>query len=174
MEQVWRPHHELQEEQMNKTSENSLAHTKWECKYHLVFAPKYRRQIIYRELRADIGKILRELCERKGVEIIEAECCPDHIHMLVRIPPKYSVSEVMGFLKGKSSLMIFDRHANLKYKYGNRNFWCRGYYVDTVGKNAKKIQEYIQHQLEEDKISDQISLKEYTDPFTGKPADKRK
>ena len=159
---------------MNKTSENSLAHTRWECKYHLVFAPKYRRQIIYRELRADIGKILRELCERKGVEIIEAECCPDHIHMLVRIPPKYSVSEVMGFLKGKSSLMIFDRHANLKYKYGNRNFWCRGYYVDTVGKNAKKIQEYIQHQLEEDKISDQISLKEYTDPFTGKPADKRK
>ena len=159
---------------MNKTSENSLAHTKWECKYHLVFAPKFRRQIIYRELRADIGKILRELCERKGVEIIEAECCPDHIHMLVRIPPKYSVSEVMGFLKGKSSLMIFDRHANLKYKYGNRNFWCRGYYVDTVGKNAKKIQEYIQHQLEEDKINDQISLKEYTDPFTGKPADKRK
>ena len=159
---------------MNKTSENSLAHTKWECKYHLVFAPKYRRQIIYRELRADIGKILRELCERKGVEIIEAECCPDHIHMLVRIPPKYSVSEVMGFLKGKSSLMIFDRHANLKYKYGNRNFWCRGYYVDTVGKNAKKIQEYIQHQLEEDKINDQISLKEYTDPFTGKLADKRK
>ena len=159
---------------MNKTSENSLAHTKWECKYHLVFAPKYRRQIIYRELRADIGKILRELCERKGVEIIEAECCPDHIHMLVRIPPKYSVSEVMGFLKGKSSLMIFDRHANLKYKYGNRNFWCRGYYVDTVGKKAKKIQEYIQHQLEEDKINDQISLKEYTDPFTGKPADKRK
>ena len=159
---------------MNKTSENSLAHTRWECKYHLVFAPKYRRQIIYRELRADIGKILRELCERKGVEIIEAECCPDHIHMLVRIPPKYSVSEVMGFLKGKSSLMIFDRHANLKYKYGNRNFWCRGYYVDTVGKNAKKIQEYIQHQLEEDKINDQITLKEYTDPFTGKPADKRK
>ena len=159
---------------MNKTSENSLAHTRWECKYHLVFAPKYRRQIIYRELRADIGKILRELCERKGVEIIEAECCPDHIHMLVRIPPKYSVSEVMGFLKGKSSLMIFDRHANLKYKYGNRNFWCRGYYVDTVGKNAKKIQEYIQHQLEEDKINDQISLKEYTDPFTGKPVDKRK
>ena len=159
---------------MNKTSENTLAHTRWECKYHLVFAPKYRRQIIYRELRADIGKILRELCERKGVEIIEAECCPDHIHMLVRIPPKYSVSEVMGFLKGKSSLMIFDRHANLKYKYGNRNFWCRGYYVDTVGKNAKKIQEYIQHQLEEDKINDQISLKEYTDPFTGKPADKRK
>ena len=155
--------------QMNKSSSNSLAHTRWECKYHIVFAPKYRRQIIYRQLRKDIGKILRDLCERKGVEIIEAECCPDHIHMLVRIPPKYSVSEIMGYLKGKSSLIIFDRHANLKYKYGNRHFWCRGYYVDTVGKNAKKIQEYIQKQLEEDKINDQITLKEYIDPFTGKP-----
>ena len=154
---------------MNKSSSNSLAHTRWECKYHIVFAPKYRRQIIYRQLRKDIGKILRDLCERKGVEIIEAECCPDHIHMLVRIPPKYSVSEIMGYLKGKSSLIIFDRHANLKYKYGNRHFWCRGYYVDTVGKNAKKIQEYIQKQLEEDKINDQITLKEYIDPFTGKP-----
>ena len=155
---------------MNKNSSNtSLAHTKWECKYHLVFAPKYRRQVIYRQLKADIGKILRELCERKGIEIIEAECCPDHIHMLVRIPPKYSVSEIMGYLKGKSSLMIFDRHANLKYKYGNRHFWCRGYYVDTVGKNAKKIKEYIQKQLEEDKVNDQISLMEYIDPFTGKP-----
>ena len=155
---------------MNKnSSNNSLAHTKWECKYHLVFAPKYRRQVIYRQLKADIGKILRELCERKGIEIIEAECCPDHIHMLVRIPPKYSVSEIMGYLKGKSSLMIFDRHANLKYKYGNRHFWCRGYYVDTVGKNAKKIKEYIQKQLEEDKVNDQISLMEYIDPFTGKP-----
>ena len=152
---------------MNKTSENSLAHTRWECKYHLVFAPKYRRQIIYRELRADIGKILRELCERKGVEIIEAECCPDHIHMLVRIPPKYSVSEVMGFLKGKSSLMIFDRHANLKYKYGNRHFWCRGYYVDTVGKNTKIIEEYIRNQLQSDIMEDQISMKEFFDPFTG-------
>ena len=132
----------------------------WECKYHIVFAPKYRRQIIYGKIKRDVGKILRELCERKGVEIVEAECCVDHIHMLVRIPPKYSVSEVMGFLKGKSSLMIFDRHANLKYKYGNRNFWCRGYYVDTVGKNAKKIQEYIRNQLVEDKLKDQISLKE--------------
>ena len=141
---------------------------------YLVFAPKYRRQIIYRELCADIGRILRELCERKGIEIVEAECCPDHIHMLVKIPPKYSVSEIMGYLKGKSSLIIFDRHANLKYKYGNRHFWCRGYYVDTVGKNAKKIQEYIQRQLEEDRLSDQIALKEYTDPFTGEPADKRK
>lgn len=146
---------------------NSLSHTTWECKYHLVFAPKYRRQIIYGKLKVDIGKILRELCERKGIEIIEAECCVDHIHMLVRIPPKYSVSEIMGYLKGKSSLMIFDRHANLKYKYGNRHFWCRGYYVDTVGKNAKKIEEYIRNQIEEDKIADQISLLEYIDPFTG-------
>jgi putative transposase len=159
---------------MNKSSDNSLAHTKWECKYHIVFAPKYRRQVIYRKLRADIGKILRDLCVRKGVEIIEEECCPDHIHMLVRIPPKYSVSEIMGYLKGKSSLMIFDRHANLKYKYGNRHFWCRGYYVDTVGKNAKKIQEYIKNQLEEDKVSDQISLKEYMDPFTDEPVNQNK
>ena len=156
---------------MDKTS---LAHTKWECKYHLVFAPKYRRQVIYGKIKADIGRILRELCERKGVEIIEAKCCPDHIHMLVRIPPKYSVSEIMGYLKGKSSLIIFDRHANLKYKYGNRHFWCRGYYVDTVGKNEKKIAEYIRHQLEEDMIADQISLKEYTDPFTGEQAKKGK
>ena len=154
---------------MNKSSVNSLAHTKWECKYHIVFAPKYRRQVIYGQLKKDIGKILRDLCERKGIEIVEAECCPDHIHMLVRIPPKYSISEIMGYLKGKSSLIIFDRHANLKYKYGNRHFWCRGYYVDTVGKNAKKIQEYIQNQLEEDKVNDQITLKEYMDPFTGKP-----
>ena len=156
---------------MDKTS---LAHSKWECKYHLVFAPKYRRQVIYGKIKADIGRILRELCERKGVEIIEAKCCPDHIHMLVRIPPKYSVSEIMGYLKGKSSLIIFDRHANLKYKYGNRHFWCRGYYVDTVGKNEKKIAEYIRHQLEEDMIADQISLKEYTDPFTGEQAKKGK
>lgn len=148
---------------------NSLTHTRWECKYHIAFAPKYRRQIICGKIKRDVGKILRKLCERKGVEIEEAECCVDHIHMLVRIPPKYSVSEVMGFLKGKSSLMIFDRHANLKYKYGNRNFWCRGYYVDTVGKNAKKIQEYIRNQLVEDKLKDQISLKEYIDPFTGEP-----
>ena len=151
---------------------NSLSHTTWECKYHIVFAPKNRRQIIYGRLRADIGKILRELCERKGIEIIEAELCPDDVHMLVRIPPKYSVSEIMGYLKGKSSLITFDRHANLKYKYGNRHFWCRGYYVDTVGKNAKKIQEYIQRQLQEDKTEDEISLKEYMDPFTGKPTNK--
>ncbi|EHL17008.1 hypothetical protein HMPREF9630_01793 [Peptoanaerobacter stomatis] len=145
---------------------NSLAHTKWECKYHLVFEPKYRRQIIYGKLKIEIGKILRELCERKGIEIIQAECCPDNIHMLVRIPPKYSASEIIGYLKGKSSLIIFDRHANLKYKYGNRHFWCRGYYVDTSGKNARKIQEYIKNQLEEDRLTEQLTMKEYIDPFT--------
>ena len=147
---------------------NSLAHTKWECKYYLVFAPKYRRQIIYGKLKVEVGKILRDLCERKGIEIIQAQCCIDHIHMLVRIPSKYSVSEIMGYLKAKSSLIIFDRHANLKYKYGNRHFCCRGYYVDTVGKNTKKIQEYIKNQLEEDKLADQLTMKEYIDPFTGK------
>ena len=146
---------------------NSLAHTSWNCKYHIVFAPKYRRQVIYGKLKQDIGKTLRDLCERKGINIIEAECCPDHIHMLVEIPPKYSVSQIMGYLKGKSSLIIFDRHANLKYKYGNRHFWCRGYYVDTAGKNARKIQEYIKNQLEEDYMADQISMKEFIDPFTG-------
>ena len=146
---------------------NSLAHTSWNCKYHIVFAPKYRRQVIYGRLKQDIGKTLRDLCERKGINIIEAECCPDHIHMILEIPPKYSVSQIMGYLKGKSSLIIFDRHANLKYKYGNRHFWCRGYYVDTAGKNAKKIQEYIKNQLEEDYLADQISMKEFIDPFTG-------
>ena len=153
---------------------NSLSHSTWECKYHIVFSPKYRRQIIYGKLRADIGKILRELCERKGIEIIEAECCKDHIHMLVRIPPKFSVSEVVGYLKGKSSLMIFDRHSNLKYRYGNRHFWCRGYFVDTVGKNEKKIAEYVRNQLQEDYLEDQITLKEYIDPFTGAPEKKGK
>ena len=153
---------------------NSLAHTRWECKYHLVFAPKYRRQIIYGKIKADVARILSELCKRKGIEIIEAECCRDHIHMLVRIPPKYSVSEIMGYLKGKSSLMIFERHANLKYRYGNRHFWCRGYYVDTVGKNAKKIEEYIRNQIQEDLQNDQMTLKEYIDPFTGEPVQKGK
>lgn len=146
---------------------NSLSHTTWNCKYHIVFAPKFRRQVIYGKLKSDIGKILRELCERKGIEIIEAECCKDHVHMLVQIPPKYSIAEIMGYLKGKSSLIIFDRHANLKYKYGNRHFWCRGYFVDTVGKNAKKIEEYIRNQLQEDKTYDQLSLIEYVDPFMG-------
>ena len=146
---------------------NSLAHSKWRCKYHIVFAPKYRRQIIYGQIKQDIGKILRQLCENKGVEILEAELCKDHVHMLVSIPPKMSVAQFMGYLKGKSSLMIFDRHANLKYKYGNRHFWCRGYYVDTVGKNTAKIAEYIRNQLQEDIMNDQISMKEYIDPFTG-------
>ena len=151
---------------------DSLAHTTWNCKYHIVFAPKYRRKVVYGQLRADIGKILRMLCDRKGIEIVEAECYPDHIHMLVKIPPKYSVSEVVGYLKGKSSLMIFDRHAQMKYRYGNRHFWCRGYYVDTVGKNTKKIQEYIATQLQEDIAEDQISMKEYIDPFTGEKVKK--
>ena len=146
---------------------NSLSHTKWNCKYHIVFAPKYRRKVFYGQHRAAIGKILRQLCEWKGVNIIEAEVCPDHIHMLVEIPPKMSVSSFMGFLKGKSSLMIHERYGNLKYKYGNRQFWCRGYYVDTVGKNAKKIQEYIQNQLKEDQIHDQMTMREFQDPFTG-------
>ncbi len=145
----------------------SLAHTTWNCKYHIVFAPKYRRKIFYGEKRAEIGKILRELCGWKGVNIIEAEVCPDHIHMLVEIPPKMSVSSFMGFLKGKSSLIIHERHANLKYKHGNRSFWCRGYYVDTVGKNTKAIKEYIENQLKGDRESDQISLYDPRDPFTG-------
>ena len=146
---------------------NSLAHTTWNCKYHIVFAPKYRRQIIYGKYKASIGQILLLLCERKGVEIHEAEACPDHIHMLVSIPPKLSISSFMGYLKGKSSLMIFDRHANLKYKYGNRKFWCRGFYVDTVGRNQKRIEEYIRNQLQEDVVADQLSLFEEYDPFTG-------
>lgn len=146
---------------------NSLAHTTWNCKYHIVFAPKYRRQIIYGKYKASIGQILRLLCERQGVEIHESEACPDHIHMLVSIPPKLSISSFMGYLKGKSSLMIFDRHANLKYKYGNRKFWCRGFYVDTVGRNQKRIEEYIRNQLQEDVIADQLSLFEEYDPFTG-------
>ena len=146
---------------------DSLSHSKWRCKYHIVFAPKYRRQAIYGEIKQDVGKILRKLSENKGVEIIEAELCKDHVHMLVSIPPKQSVAQFIGYLKGKSSLMIFDRHANLKYKYGNRHFWCRGYYVDTVGKNTEKIAEYIRNQLQEDIMDDQLSIKEYIDPFTG-------
>ena len=152
-----------------KLDTNSLAHTQWECKYHIVFAPKYRRQIIYGKIKQDIGQMIRKLCEYKGVEIIEAEACKDHIHMLVSLPPKYSVSQFMGYLKGKSSLMIFEKYANLKYKYGNRHFWCRGYYVDTVGKNAKRIEEYVRNQMKEDLEYDQMSLKEYIDPFTGEP-----
>ena len=153
---------------------NSLAHTKWNCKYHIVFTPKYRRQAIYKQISADIGQIIRALCKRKEVEIIQAAALKDHIHLYVAIPPKYSVSYIVGYLKGKSSLMIFDRHANLKYKYGNRHFWCRGYYVDTVGRKEKAINEYVKNQLQEDMVADQISIKEYTDPSTGEPVTKGK
>ena len=151
----------------DKNEVKSSAHSRYRCQYHIVFAPKFRRKEIYGKIKRDIGEILRKLCEQKGVEIIEAEACPDHIHMLVSIPPHLSVAQFMGYLKGKSSLMIFDRHANLKYKYGSRHFWGRGYYVDTVGKNKRIIAEYIRNQLEEDYAADQISIKEYIDPFTG-------
>ena len=154
--------------------ENSLAHTKWMCKYHIVFTPKYRRKIIYNQYKESIRDIIKQLCNYKGVEIIEGHLMVDHIHMLVSIPPKLSVSQFMGYLKGKSSLMIFDRHANLKYKYGNRQFWCKGYYVDTVGRNKKVIEEYIKNQIQEDIVSEQISMKEYIDPFTGEPVNKGK
>ena len=150
-----------------KNEINHTAHSSYRCEYHIVFAPKFRRKAIYGNLKKDIGIILRKLCKEMKVEIIEAEACPDHIHMLVSIPPYMSVAQFVGTLKSKSALMIFDRHANLKYRYGNRHFWCRGYFVDTVGKNEKKIREYIQNQLEEDYVKDQISMKEYMDPLTG-------
>ena len=146
---------------------NSLAHTKWECKYHIVFAPKFRRKVIYGQIKADVGNILSMLCKRKGIEIIEAECMPDHVHMFVRIPPKYSVSQIVGYLKGKSSLMIFERHANLKYKYGNRHFWSEGFYVSTVGVNDATVRKYIQEQEKYDIMQDKLSVKEYEDPFKG-------
>ena len=145
----------------------SLSHTRWNCKYHIVFIPKYRRKAIYGKLRSDIGQIIRQLCSYKGVEIIEAHAMPDHIHMLVRIPPKIAVSNFMGYLKGKSSLMIFERHANLKYKYGNRNFWAKGFFVSTVGLDTKKVQEYIRDQEKEEMMQDNLSNKEYKDPFKG-------
>ena len=147
---------------------NSLSHTSYRCKYHIVIVPKYRRLVIYNKLRADIIEIIKILVNRKpDLKIIEGEACPDYIQLLMEIPPKYSVSEIMGYLKSKSTLMIFDRHANLKYKFGNRHFWAKGYFVDTVGKNEKIIKEYIQNQLQEDKLYDQISMKEFVDPFTG-------
>ena len=152
---------------IEKNKIRSTVHSKYRCQYHIVFAPKYRRKEIYGQLRKDVGEILRKLCEQKDVEIIEAEACIDHIHMLVSIPPHLSVSQFMGYLKGKSTLMIFDRHANLKFKYGSRHFWCRGYYVDIVGRNKKIIAEYIRNQLEEDNAAEQITFKEYIDPFTG-------
>ncbi|BDF78534.1 IS200/IS605 family transposase [Pyramidobacter piscolens] len=149
---------------------SSLSHTKWECKYHVVFAPKYRRQIIYGKIKQDIGLMLRKLCAYKEIEILEAEARKDHVHMLLNIPPKYSISQVMGYLKGKSSLMIYEKYANLKYKYGNRHFWCHGYYVSTVGRNKNAIETYIRNQLQEDHAEEQLTIKEYVDPFTGKPA----
>ena len=150
---------------------NSLAHTKWVCKYHIVFTPKYRRKVIYKELRKDIQQIIKDLCKWKGVEIIEGHMMPDHIHILVSIPPKYSVSQFMGYLKGKSAMMIFERHANLKYlkyKFGNRNFWATGYYVSTAGINTATIQKYIREQEKQDQIEDSLSKKEYVDPFKGR------
>ncbi len=149
---------------MNNNDIHSLSHTKWNCKYHIVFAPKYRRKIFYGEKRLEIGKILRELCNWKEVNIINAEVCPDHVHMLVEIPPKMSVSSFMGFLKGKSSIMIYEKWGNIKYKYKNRQFWCRGYYVDTVGKNTKAIDDYISNQLKEDRLNGQLTLDDI-DPF---------
>ena len=165
---MWSPTaNKIKKEDFVMKDNNSLAHSTWNCKYHLVFAPKYRRMQIYGQIRKDIGVILRRLCEQKGVEIIEAELCPDHIHMLVSIPPKYSVASIMGYLKGKSSLMIFDRHANLKYKFGNRHFWSEGYYVSTVGLNEATIKKYIQDQEKNDIMQDKLSVKEYEDPFKG-------
>ena len=155
---------------MKIDTSSSIAHTTWNCKYHIVFAPKYRRKILLNQNRAEMGKILRELCDWKGINIIEAEICPDHVHMLIEIPPKIAVSSFMGYLKGKSSLMIYEQFADLKYKYRNREFWCRGYYVDTVGKNKAKIAEYIKHQLDEDKLGEQMTMlsKNNDDPFKGR------
>ncbi len=147
--------------------DSSLSHTVWNCQYHIVFVPKYRRKAIYGKIRSDIGKYLRRLCDYKGAEIIEANACIDHIHMLVKIPPKMSISSFMGYLKGKSALMVFDEHANLKYNYGNRHFWSEGYYVSTVGLNKATIKKYIREQETEDAIKDKRSIKEYKDPFKG-------
>jgi len=143
----------------------SLAHTKWLCKYHIVFTPKYRRKIIYSKLRTDIRDIIKDLCKWKGVEIIEGHMMADHVHLLLSIPPKYSVSEVMGYLKGKSAMMIFDRHSNLKYKFGNRHFGAEGYYVSTVGLNEATIAKYIREQDHHDQVMDKITTKELENPF---------
>ena len=152
----------------NKANDTySLSHTSWKCQYHIVFAPKYRRKAIYGKLKAEIGAILRELCERKHVNIIEAHAMPDHIHMLVEIPPNQRVSDFMGYLKGKSSLMIFQKYGNMKFAYRNREFWSRGYYVDTTGKNTAAIKQYIENQLKKDREADQLSIFDPRDPFTG-------
>ena len=150
---------------MSMNDTNSLAHTTWNCKYHIVFAPKYRRKVFFGQKRKEIGAILRSLCEWKQVEIIEAEVCPDHIHMLIKIPPKLSVASFVGFLKGKSSILIYQKFANMKFKYRNREFWCRGYYVDTAGKNDIKIKEHIANQLKEDKLMEQMTIQEINNPF---------
>ena len=150
---------------MKNNDTNSLAHTTWNCKYHIVFAPKYRRKVFFGQKRREIGAILRSLCEWKEVNLIEGEICPDHVHMLVEIPPKYSVSSIMGYIKGKSSIIIYQKYANMKFKYRNRQFWCRGFYVDTVGKNKKAIQQYIANQLKEDKEMEQMTIFEKIDPF---------
>ena len=147
--------------------DKSLAHTKWMCKYHIVFTAKYRRQVIYKQIRSDITKIIKDLCKYKGVEIIEGHAMPDHIHLLVSIPPKMSVSSFMGYLKGKSAMMIFDRHAHLKYKFGNRHFWATGYYVSTVGLNEATIAKYVREQQLHDQMMDKVSVKEVEDPFRG-------
>ena len=151
---------------MKEKDINSLDHTRWRCQYHVVFAPKYRRMAIYGEIKVDIGKIIRQLCKQKGIEIIEAELCPDHVHMLVEIPPKMSVSSFMGYLKGKSSTMLYEQFGELKYKYRSREFWCKGYYVDTVGKNTSRIAEYIKNQLKEDQMGEQLTISE-VGPFKG-------
>ena len=145
----------------------SLSHSKWLCKYHIVFTPKYRRKIIYYQLRKDIQKIIKDLCKWKGIEIVEGHMMSDHVHLLLSIPPKYSISQIMGYLKGKSAMMIFERHSNLKYKFGNRHFWAEGYYVSTVGLNTATIQKYIREQEKEDQIMDKLKTKEYVNPFKG-------
>ena len=145
----------------------SLSHSKWLCKYHIVFTPKYRRKIIYYQLRSDIQKIIKDLCKWKGIEIVEGHMMSDHVHLLLSIPPKYSISQIMGYLKGKSAMMIFERHSNLKYKFGNRHFWAYGYYVSTVGLNTATIQKYIREQEKEDQIMDKLKTKEYVNPFKG-------
>ena len=163
---VWQLQAATNQKEVTMSDVQSLAHTKWNCKYHIVFAPKYRRKVFFGQKRFEIGGIIRELCRWKGVELLSAEACPDHIHILVAIPPKMSVSSFMGFLKGKSSLMIYEKWGNMKFKYRNRQFWCRGYYVDTVGKNEKKIAEYISNQLKQDEMSEQLVL-DFQDPFNG-------
>ena len=166
---MWSPTaNKIKKEDFVMKDNNSLAHSTWNCKYHLVFAPKYRRMQIYGQIRKDIGVILRRLCEQKGIEIIEGHIMPDHIHLLLSIPPKYSVSSIMGYLKGKSSLMIFDMHSNLKYKYGNRKFWAEGYYVSTVGLNESTIRKYIREQESHDIAMDKLTTKEYINPFGNK------